>query len=72
MASIPQSNPKESSYDGKGAVSGNPEPSPEKSDVEMVSQHGIELNKDQPLKTKATVEKRDQERWELNPDSKGQ
>lgn len=72
MASIPQSSPKESAYDGKGAVSGSPEPNPEKSDVEMVSEHGIELNKNQPLKTKATLEKRDSQRWELDPDSKSQ
>lgn len=72
MNSIPQSSPKEAAYDGKGAVSGNPEPSPEKSDVEMVSEHGIELNKNQPLQTKTTLNQRDDKRWELDSESKAQ
>lgn len=72
MNSIPKSNPKEQAYDGKGAVSGYPEPSPEKSDVETVSKHGIEINKNQPLQTQETLEQRDGKRWELDPESKAQ
>lgn len=59
--------PKAFAYDGKGAVGGNPEPDPEKDAVETISQHGIELNKNQPLQTKQTLEQRDQQRWELDP-----
>lgn len=69
MASKQSSSPKEFAYDGKGAVSGYPEPSPEKSDVETLSEHGIEVNKNQPLQTKSTLDERDQQRWELDPAS---
>lgn len=72
MASVQPSGPKESAYDGKGAISGYPEPSPEKSDVETISEHGIEINKNQPLKTKSTLDERDQQRWELDPASSAQ
>lgn len=70
MTSIPPSNQKEFAYDGKGAISGNPEPNPEKSDVEMVSDHGIELNKNKPLQTKAVLDQHDEQRWDLDPESK--
>ena len=65
-----ESNSKKISYDGKGAVGGNPEPNPEKDTVETISQHGIEINKNQPLQTKASLEQRDENRWELDPESK--
>ena len=72
MASIQPNRPKESAYDSKGTVSGYPEPSPERSDVETLSEHGIEINKNQPLQTKSTLDERDQQRWELDPESSAQ
>jgi hypothetical protein len=63
---------KESSYDGKGAVSGKPEPNPEKGDVNRISSSGVEPKPEEPIATQATLEQRDAERWELDPDSSAQ
>lgn len=69
---VQSSQPKESSYDGKGAVSGNPEPSPEKGDVSAISTDGVEPSPEEPIATEEALEKRDTNRWELNPDSSAQ
>jgi hypothetical protein len=63
---------KESSYDGKGAVGGKQEPNPEKVDINAISAHGVEPVPEEPIATKSTLEQRDADRWELNPDSSAQ
>ncbi|MEM7768980.1 MAG: DUF6335 family protein [Cyanobacteria bacterium P01_A01_bin.37] len=62
--------PKQQAVDGKGAFAGNPEPDPEQGDVgEPATQAGISPPPEVPLDVKETLEKRDQDRWELNSDS---
>ncbi len=61
---------KDFAYDGKGAVAGNENPLPEKDNADNLGQlAGIEFQPEEAIATKSKLEKRDEERWELDADS---
>jgi len=66
--------PKQQSVDGQGAFAGNAEPSPEQDTVDAVAaKAGVELAPGQETDVKRILDERDENRWELDPDSaKGQ
>lgn len=61
---------KNDAYDGKGAIAGNINPDPEQDTVEeLATQAGLDLPEGEAIDTRSRLQKRDEERWELNPDS---
>lgn len=62
--------PKQQSTDGQGAFAGNVEPNPEQDTVDAVAaQAGVELKPETAAGIKRVLDERDENRWELNPDS---
>jgi hypothetical protein len=55
--------------DLNGAKAGDLEPRPEHSIDNIAAEAGVEMSEGEALHTQATLEQRDQERWELDPDS---
>lgn len=55
--------------DLNGAKAGEVEPTPEHSIDKIASKAGVEMSEGETLHTKETLEQRDQERWQLDPDS---
>lgn len=73
MSQLPQSTPKESAPDGKGAVAGAPEVLPERTTVESVADaQGLGLKPGEEVRLKEKLDERDDDRWELNSDSAAQ
>lgn len=61
---------KNDAYDGKGAAAGGPNPDPEYVTTEkLAEQAGVSLAAEEAVNTKSKLDKRDDARWELNPDS---
>lgn len=62
--------PKQQAVDGQGAFAGNAEPSPEQDTVDAVAaKAGVDLAPGQPTDVKRILDERDENRWELDPDS---
>lgn len=62
--------PKQQSTDGKGAFAGSPEPNPEQDTVDAVAAKvGVDLAPGQPTDIKRILDERDENRWELDPES---
>ena len=63
-------NPIVSAWDGQGGVAGAPEPDPNKSTVDAVSDnHGLGLKRGEEAHLKEKLDRRDERRWELNRSS---
>ena len=64
------SNSKEFACDGKGAIAGNPEPTPEKGSVDKVADaHGLGSQPGDEIGLQKNLRQRDESRWELNTES---
>ncbi|NEP18426.1 MAG: hypothetical protein F6J97_16235 [Leptolyngbya sp. SIO4C1] len=62
--------PKQQAVDGQSAFAGDPEPVPEESTVDaLATEAGLDMSAGEPVQTKAKLEQRDEDRWELDPDS---
>ncbi|MGD1857805.1 MAG: DUF6335 family protein [Leptolyngbyaceae cyanobacterium] len=62
--------PKQQSVDGQGAFAGNAEPNPEQDTVDAVTQQaGVDTAPGQATDLKRVLDERDENRWELDPDS---
>ena len=62
--------PKQQSVDGRGAFAGNIEPNPEQDTVDAVAaQAGVDLAPGDATDVKRILDERDENRWELDPDS---
>lgn len=62
--------PKQQSVDGRGAFAGNIEPNPEQDTVDAVAaQAGVDLSPGDATDVKRILDERDENRWELDPDS---
>lgn len=62
--------PKQQALDSKGAYAGNVEPNPEKDIVDTLAQDaGVSIPQGDPINVKSMVEERDEQRWELDPES---
>ena len=56
--------------DLNGASAGHVEPTPEHNGIDQIAARaGVETSGEEPLHTKEVLEQRDQERWQLDPDS---
>lgn len=61
---------KNAAYDGKGAVAGDTAPLPERDNADTLGQRaGIDLAEGEAIATQERLEKRDENRWELDADS---
>ncbi|MBE7383956.1 MAG: hypothetical protein F6J95_021380 [Leptolyngbya sp. SIO1E4] len=61
---------KENAYDGKGTMAGNPHQDSEQITVdELSAQAGLNLPTGETVATQSRLHKRDEDRWELNPES---
>ena len=70
MSGLPEGTSKEFAADGKGAVAGDPEPTPGKSSMEAIAdRHGLGTTLEGEIALTERLERRDQARWELNADS---
>lgn len=73
MSKLPESHPKESAPDGKGAVAGTPEALPEQTTVESVADaEGLGHRPGEAIHLKEKLDERDDRRWELDADSAAQ
>lgn len=62
--------PKQQAVDGQGAFAGNAEPNPERDTVDtLTSQAGMAPAPGQATNMKRILDERDENRWELDPDS---
>ena len=55
--------------DLNGAKAGDVEPNPEHSIDNIAAKAGVEVPPEEALHTQEKLEQRDQERWQLDPDS---
>jgi len=56
--------------DMNGATAGHVEPMPEHNNIdEIAANAGVEMSEGEPLHTKEILENRDEQRWQLDPDS---
>lgn len=55
--------------DLNGAKAGSVEPTPEHSIDNIATKAGIQMSEGEVLHTQETLEKRDENRWQLDPDS---
>lgn len=61
---------REQATDLNGAKAGDLEPRPEHNDIDNIAANaGIETPGEEALHTKEKLEQRDQQRWQLDPDS---
>ena len=61
---------KNNAYDGKGAVAGKANSDLEQATIDDVTaQAGLDLSAGEVVDTQAKLRARDEDRWELNPDS---
>ncbi|MGF1521188.1 MAG: DUF6335 family protein [Leptolyngbyaceae cyanobacterium] len=61
---------KNDAYDGKGASAGGINPDPEQDTVEeLATQAGLNLSEGEIVDTQSKLQARDENRWELDPDS---
>lgn len=64
--------PKQQAVDGQGAFAGNAEPNPEQDTVDtLMSQAGVDPAPGKAVDIKRTLDERDENRWELDPNSAG-
>ncbi|NJM99818.1 MAG: hypothetical protein HC800_24185 [Phormidesmis sp. RL_2_1] len=63
---------KQAARDGKGAYAGNVSPDPEIDVTSMGKQAGLDVQPEQPLSIAADMAERDQNRYELDADSKAE
>ena len=61
---------KQAALDNKSAYAGNISPDPELDTEQLGEQAGLNIKPEHPLSVKADLEKRDQNRYELDVDSK--
>lgn len=62
--------PKKNAYDGKAAAAGDQAPEPERNTIDALGDNtGITPPPGEPVRTKSLLEERDENRWELDPDS---
>lgn len=62
--------PKQQAADGQGAFAGNAEPKPEQDTVDAVAANAVvSLAPGQTTGIKRILDERDENRWELDPDS---
>ena len=61
---------KQKAVDGQGAFAGNAEPNPDRGTVDaMAAKAGVKLSPGEPADIKRILDERDENRWELDPDS---
>lgn len=62
--------PKQKATDGQGAFAGNLEPTPDRDTISSLAKAvGVEIPAGEPVRTKSVLDERDDNRWELDPDS---
>ena len=61
---------KQQAVDGKGAFAGSPEPNPELDVIDtLTAKAGVSAAAGEAVDIKATLDERDENRWELSPES---
>ncbi|MEL6899403.1 MAG: DUF6335 family protein [Cyanobacteria bacterium J06606_4] len=63
------SQPKQTAVDSKGAFAGNPGPDPELGIDQLGTAAGLDIQPETPLATREKLESRDENRFELDPNS---